>query len=110
MVLKREVYLKQLIKKNGFKLKDFAKYIDMPYSTLLTILNNKRIGYASIDNAIKICNGLHITIQELQDVEEGIFPDTKLVLTEHEKQVILAYREKTDLQQAIDILLFSKDQ
>lgn len=108
--MKREVYLKQLIKENGFKLKDFAKYIDMPYTTLLTILNNERIGYASIDNAIKICKGLHITVQELQAVEEeGIFPDKKLILSEHEERILLAYRKKTDLQRAINILLFSEE-
>ena len=59
----REQYLKTLIKSNGLTIKEFARNIDMPYSTLLTMLNEEKIGNASVDNVIKICRGLNITIQ-----------------------------------------------
>ena len=105
----RESYLKDLIKKNGFTIKEFANAIDMPYSTLLTILNKGKIGSAAVDNVIKICRGLNITIQELLDVQTAPdSPSEHLVLSEHEKEVVLRYREKSDLQKAIDILLFSE--
>lgn len=103
----RERYLKQLIKENGFTVKDFAKSIDMPYSTLLTMLNEEKIGNASVDNVIKICKGLNITIQNLQDVLEVNVAKTPLVLSEHEKKLVRCYREKEDLQKAVDILLFA---
>ena len=67
----REQYLKNLIKSNGLTIKEFARNIDMPYSTLLTMLNEEKIGNASVDNVIKICRGLNITIQSLQSVQES---------------------------------------
>lgn len=103
----RESYLKQLIKNNGITVKDFAKSIDMPYSTLLTMLNEEKIGNASVNNVIKICKGLNITIQNLQEVLEADIEKAPLVLSEHEKKLVRHYRKKEDLQKAVDILLFS---
>lgn len=103
----RERYLKQLIKDNGLTVKAFAKSIDMSYSTLLTMLNEGKIGNASVDNVIKICKGLNITIQNLQDVLETNVSKAPLVLSEHEKKLVRNYREKEELQKAVDILLFS---
>lgn len=104
----RENYLKELIRENGLTIKDFAQSIHMPYSTLLTMLNAGKIGSASVDNVIKICKGLNITIQELQSAQETEAPSSQhLVLTEHEKKLVLSYRQKTSLQKAVDILLLS---
>ena len=105
----REQYLKNLIKSNGLTIKEFAQNIDMPYSTLLTMLNEEKIGNAAVDSVIKICRGLNITIQDLQSVQESDTSITEhLVLTEHEKNLILNYRQKPELQNAVDILLLSK--
>ncbi len=104
----REIYLKNLIKNNGFTIKDFAQKIDMPYSTLLTMLNEGKIGNAAVDNVIKICKGLDITIQDLQSVQETAPSNMDhLVLTEHEAKLISNYRQKTDMQKAVDVLLLS---
>lgn len=62
--MKREDYIKQEIKNKGYNLKDFAAEIDMPYTTLLSIVN-KSIGGAALDNVLKICNGLNISIESL---------------------------------------------
>lgn len=107
-ILTREIYLKNLIKNNGFTIKEFAQNIDMPYSTLLTMLNEGKIGNAAVDNVIKICKGLDITIQDLQSVQElhSSTPE-HLVLTNHEAKLITSYRQKDDLQKAVDILLLS---
>lgn len=59
----REEYLKRLILEQG-TIKDFAIKIDMPYSTLLSILKN--VGGAAIDNVIKICKGLNITTDDIE--------------------------------------------
>lgn len=105
----REQYLKNLIKSNGLTIKEFSQNIDMPYSTLLTMLNEEKIGNAAVDSVIKICRGLNITIQDLQSVQESDTSVTEhLVLTEHEKKLILSYRQKPELQNAVDILLLSK--
>lgn len=106
----REIYLKNLIKNNEFTIKEFAQKIDMPYSTLLTMLNEEKIGNASVDNVIKICKGLDITIQDLQSVQETTPASMDhLVLTKHEAKIVSNYRQKTDLQKAVDILLLSDD-
>lgn len=104
----REQYLKKLIKENGLTVKEFAQSIEMPYSTLLTMLNDGKVGNAAVDSVIKICKGLNITIQDLQASQESedVQPQP-LVLSRHEKQLIICYRKKVDLQKAVDILLLS---
>lgn len=104
----REKYLKNLIKDNGLTVKEFAQSIEMPYSTLLTMLNDGKVGNAAVDSVIKICKGLNITIQDLQAAQEaGDAPPQPLVLSRHEKDLILGYRRNADLQKAVDILLLS---
>ncbi len=61
----REQYLRAKIESLG-NIKDFALKIDMPYSTLLSILKN--VGGASIDNILKICKGLNITTDTLESI------------------------------------------
>jgi len=102
------MYIKNLIKEKGFNIKDYAKYIDIPYSTLLTMLNEEKVGSAAIDTVIRICQGLNITVQDLQDVlKNEPSASNKIILSEHEAQLILNYRRKTELQKAVDILLLS---
>lgn len=60
----REDYIKSLIKSHGYNLKEFAKQIKMPYTTLLSILNGS-VGGAAVDNVLKICYALHIKIEDL---------------------------------------------
>lgn len=105
----REDYLKQLIKNNGFTIKDFALSIDMPYSTLLTMLNEEKLGNAAVDSVIRICKGLNITIEELQAIQNNAGdPSEHLILSSHEKRLITQYRQKTDLQKAVDLILFGE--
>ena len=105
----REDYIKQLIKDNGLTIKDYAEQIDMPYSTLLTMLNNEKLGAAAIDSVIRICQGLSITVEELQKSQDiDNVPSDRLILSSHEKRLIQSYRQKLDLQKAVDILLLSE--
>ncbi len=55
-----------------------------------------------IELLVKICDIFKIDINELIGISSDNF---ELSLNNHEKQVISAYRKKTDLQKAIDILL-----
>lgn len=61
----KEEYVKRLIDAKGIKLKAFAEEIDVPYTTLVTILKNN-INRASVDNVIKIANGLGTTVEGLE--------------------------------------------
>jgi len=109
----REEFVKDLIKKRGKNLKEFAAEIDMPYTTLMSILKGgfkKKnddedakggLGGASIDNAQKICRGLDISLNTLQT---GNFQDN-IILSKREKNLIYAYREHENMRSAVDRLL-----
>ena len=97
----REDYVKSLIKSNGYNLKEFAAKIRMPYTTLLSILNGS-IGGAAMDNVLKICRALDLTVEELNSVvgkaaskqtkpEAGIDPHLLALICElpNEKQLAL---------------------
>ena len=97
----REEYIQAKIKELGFTNKSFSSHIGMPYTTLLSILNGS-IGGTAVDNAIKICDGLGITINDLQSASSA---QKRIVLSEHEKQLISAYRSHPEMQPAVDTLL-----
>ncbi|WBY63698.1 helix-turn-helix domain-containing protein [Thermocaproicibacter melissae] len=103
--MNREQYLKLLIKNKGLTIKEFAKKINMPYSTLLSILNGS-IGGAAVDNVAKICFGLGISISELQKYSGNPNVDGNIIdLTNHEKTVVISYRKQPEMQPAVDKLL-----
>ena len=62
----REQFLKEKILEID-TIKGFAARIDMPYTTLYSILNN--VGGASIDNVLKICKGLNIPAVILEEFD-----------------------------------------
>ena len=55
--MSRELMLRNMILDRYVSLRQFAKEIDVPYSTLMTILA-RDIGGASFDIVIKICKKL----------------------------------------------------
>ena len=69
----REDYVKSLIRARGYTFKAFAQEINMPYTTLLSILNGS-IGGAAMDNVLKICGALNIRIEELNNLAANINP------------------------------------
>ncbi|MEQ2723354.1 helix-turn-helix domain-containing protein [Phascolarctobacterium faecium] len=96
----REEFIKQLIKQNGYNIKSFAAAISIPYSTLLSMLNNS-IGGASVESAIKICEKLNIPVEILK--KENFSNTTKILekekLNTNEKEFIKKYRQLTAEQQ-----------
>lgn len=68
MKITREDYLKTLIQTQYPSIRSFSEHINMPYSTLTSILKN--VGGASVDNVIKICKGLGISTDQLEKLEE----------------------------------------
>ena len=57
-------YLKQLINDTGLKMKAFAEKADIPYTTLRSMLE-RGIENASVNNVLKICKTLNISIETL---------------------------------------------
>ena len=70
--MKRTEYIKQLIDENWDSRRKFAEHIGIPQTTLQSILE-RGVGKASVDNVLKICYGLGITADELQEVgKQGV--------------------------------------
>ncbi len=103
----REDYIKSLIKADGHNLKEFAKLINMPYTTLLSILNGS-IGGAAMDNVLKICYALNLKIEDLNYLSDKGYIKKTInskddVIDEHLLRLI---RElPTEKQVALKILL-----
>lgn len=117
----REEYLKQLIIEDSTTLKDFAKKIDMPYTTLYSILKN--VGGASIDKVIQICKGLGISADDLakmpgdEDVNKGYYtnPETteyaEMLRTRPGARLLFSAAKdisKEDMQKAVEYIEFLK--
>lgn len=94
----REEFLTFLIRDRKYSVKSFAKEIDIPYSTLRSILDGN-VGGASVDNVIKICKGLNITIDELNNCSCS---NAGITLSEHEEELIIAYRTQPSAQPFVD--------
>ncbi|MGW7931844.1 helix-turn-helix domain-containing protein [Staphylococcus xylosus] len=62
--MNKEKFLKNLIEMQYPNIKVFSKEINIPYTTVRTILE-KGIGNARVDNLLKICDGLNIQIEDL---------------------------------------------
>ena len=86
----RESYLREKILEHG-TVKELAEKIDMPYTTLLSILKN--VGGASINNVIKICSGLGISADMLAEIgDEMTIPEKKDgYYTDHEAAEFAEY-------------------
>lgn len=93
----KEEYVKMLISNSGHTVKSFAASIDLPYTTLLSMLS-RGLGGASIDNVIRVCKGLSITVEDLQCVEEDERKDSSTFqhfennFSPHEQNIIKKYR------------------
>lgn len=67
---KRAEILDKLITDTGLSKKAFAEKIGLPPTTLRSILS-RGVGNASVDNVIKVCKGLGITTDDLENMAEG---------------------------------------
>lgn len=101
--MKREEYIKQLISDNDMNVKDFAKSVNIPYTTLLGMLKNG-LGGAAVDNVIKVCKGLGITIEDLNNIESSNIQEP-FIINSHEKNIIVNYRKMPEMHPAINAIL-----
>lgn len=68
--MKRSEIIERLIEEAGYNKKTFAEKIGMPPTTLRSMLT-RGIGNASVDNVIKVCKGLGITTDQLEEMAKS---------------------------------------
>lgn len=79
--MEREEILKELIGKTGLSMRAFSEKARIPNTTLHSMLE-RGIGKASVDNVIKVCRTLGITVEQLHEMAEN---DSLLPLDKKEK-------------------------
>ena len=95
--MNREEFLRTIIKDRYGSLRAFAKNIDMPYTTLVSMLK-RGISNAGIDNFLKICKYLNIPPESLYG-NDAIFLDKSNItlirninlLSAENKKLVLDY-------------------
>ena len=92
---KRTQILDHLIKETGLSKKAFAEKIGVPPTTLRSMLD-RGIGNASIDNVIKVCEGLGITTDELVKMAEG---------QSIKKEIELTPKDERDIQKELQKMI-----
>lgn len=65
--MEREEVLKTLIRNTGLSMRAFAENAGIPNTTLHSMLE-RGIGKASVDNVIKVCKTLNITVEQLNEM------------------------------------------
>lgn len=85
--------MSELIDSKGSR-RSFADEIGIPPTTLQSILS-RGIGKASIDNVIKVCKALGITVEELEDMASGKNSSEYLnrLLTSEEVSLVTKYQK-----------------
>ena len=105
--MERTEIIKNLIKDTGLSLKAFSEKADIPYTTLYSILN-RGVGNASVNNVIKICKTLGITIEELEEMsnENSIEKSKPATIAAHLPEgVELTEKKQEELNDYIQFIL-----
>ena len=86
--MKRTEILKKLISETGLSMRAFSEKTNIPNTTLHSMLG-RGIGNASVDNVIKICKSLGITVEQLEEMAEknGQAPIHKLDIIDESKKL-----------------------
>jgi len=90
-----------MINEQSPNMKAFAESVDIPYTTLRSMLS-RGIGNASVDNVLKVCKGLGITTDELEEMANGDKEINKSDLTAKDEKAI-----QIELQKMIEGLSLS---
>ena len=103
--MKRTEVLRGLIDDTGLSLKAFSEKAGIPYTTLRSMLE-RGIGNASVNNVIKICKTLGITIEELGEMAgENGRKEPATVAAHLPDDVELTEEEQEDLEEYIQFIL-----
>lgn len=77
--MNKEQYLRQLMELKSGSVKAFAESINLPYTTVRSILDRGVLN-AKMDNVIKIANGLGIAPEQIADFNGSVISDTQIVM------------------------------
>lgn len=107
--MNREDIIRELIRQKNMSIKSFAEYADIPYTTLYSILE-RGIGKAAVDNVIKVCKALNITVEDLEKMASETESETVETiaahaiedLTEEEQQKLIEYAKFIKSQRKMD--------
>lgn len=95
--MNREEFLRTIIKDRYGSLRAFAKNIDMPYTTLVSMLK-RGISNAGIDNFLKICKHLNIPPESLYGNDATFLDKSNItlirninLLSAEKKKLVLDY-------------------
>lgn len=72
--MERADIIRGLIDKTGLSMRAFSVKAGIPYTTLRSMLE-RGIGNANVDNVLKVCKALGITVEELESMAEGKKPE-----------------------------------
>lgn len=97
----RTEIIEKMINEQSPNMKAFAESVDIPYTTLRSMLS-RGIGNASVDNVLKVCKGLGITTDELEEMANGDKEINKSDLTAKDEKAI-----QIELQKMIEGLSLS---
>ncbi len=81
---KRTEIIEKLIAEKYPNVKAFAETIQIPYTTLKSMLT-RGIGNASVDNVIKVCKGLGITTDQLVEMANND-GDIQTIAAHHDEE------------------------
>lgn len=95
---KRAEIIERLIDESGMSKKAFAEKIGIPPTTLRSMLD-RGIGKATVDNVIKVCKGLGITTEDLEEMANGSTPTDKKELPELNK------KDERDIQKELQRMI-----
>lgn len=97
-MMNRTEVLKKLINETGLSMRAFSEKAAIPNTTLHSMLE-RGIGNASVDNVIKVCKTLGITVEQLEEM-------TKIDPNQLQKKVAFQETDKfTTAESAIQFIL-----
>lgn len=85
---RRTEIIKEMIKERWPTHKAFAEAAGLPYTTLRSILQ-RGVGNSAVENVIRICRTLGITIEELEEMAERSDQEVKENTSELSEEEIL---------------------
>lgn len=94
--------LQSILDEKGMNVNELAKIINVSNQTLYSIIkrDNMKIDF---DILLKICSALNVNVERFYN--DYISPCTDFSLTEHEKTLVIAYRNKPHMQSSVNKLL-----
>lgn len=104
---KRTEVLKLLINDTGLSKKAFAEKIGLPPTTLRSMLS-RGVGNASVDNVLKVCKGLNITTEILEEMATNLKDDKDVVDLSFIKksfQPVLTEKDERDIQKELQKMI-----